>query len=305
MWTQIADYRTAESVGLKRPEVVTDYRVVKPSKEQKAYVQDTLSSRAQTIRSRKVDPSEDNMLNVTTDGRKAALDMRLVDPDAEDLPTGKLNQLADDIVKEWKGSEENKGVQLVALDFSTPADRKPGKFMAYRDLTDKLTRRGIPRNQIAWIHDYNTPDKFRKFQTEANAGTLRVILGSTNKMGVGINIQERAIGIHHVDVGWRPRDIEQRRGRVQRQGNLNSKVFERFWTTGETFDAYMLQKNETKQKFIHRFLRGEITQRKGVEDVSARALTFAEIKAITTGRPEAMEKIQVDAKLDQLQRLAS
>lgn len=305
MWRGISDYRTGEMVGIKRPKVNVDYRALNASPEQLNYISDELVPRSEAIRTRKVEPDEDNMLNVTTDGRKSALDMRLVDPSADDFPGGKITQLADDIVKEWKGSEERKGVQLVALDFSTPADRTPGKFMAYGDLTDKLVRRGIPREEIGWIHDADTDAKLATFIEKVNTGKLRVILGSTNKMGVGMNLQKKAIGIHHVDVGWRPRDLEQRRGRVERFGNENDEVFERFWTTKKTFDAYMLQKNETKAKFIHRFLKGELTQRKGVEDISGRALTFGELKGITTGRPEVMEKNKVDLQLDKLQRLSA
>jgi len=207
MWRGISDYRTGDMVGIKRPKVNVDYRALDASPEQLNYISDQLVPRSEAIRKREVEPDEDNMLNVTTDGRKYALDMRLVDPNADDLPGGKLSQLADDIVKEWKGSEERKGVQLMALDFSTPADKTPGKFMAYRDLTDKLVRRGIPRDEIAWIHDADTEAKFATFIEKANSGKIRVVMGSTNKIGVGLNIQKKLIGLHHVDVGWRPRDL--------------------------------------------------------------------------------------------------
>ncbi len=300
---QTADVQTAEMLKLPVPKLDQGrpLTVSAPtSPELKKYVE-SLIKRVEAIKNGDVEPWEDNMLNVTTDGRKAALDLRLVLPRVRDNPDSKTNQAVERIHQIWLDSAETKGAQLVFCDLSTPKAGGKG-FSVYDDVRAKLIARGVVADQIAFIQDFDDDTSKASLFKNVREGKVRVLLGSTAKMGEGTNVQKRLVALHHLDAPWRPADIEQREGRILRQGNENEyvKIF-RYVTEG-SFDAYMWQTLETKCRFIAQVMNGDATVRRA-EDVDSAALTYAEVKAIASGNPLVIEKAQVDAEVMRLTRL--
>ncbi len=296
-----ADVQTADMLNLPRPALENGrpaIEAVPASPELKAFIK-VLTERAERLRTQRVDPAVDNMLKITGEGRKAALDMRLIDPDAQPEVETKVERAVARIVSVWKASEKERCTQLVFSDLSTP---DPERFNVYEDVRSKLVQAGVPAAEIAFIHDAET-DVAKKLLFDAViAGRVRILLGSTEKMGAGTNVQRLLIALHHLDAPWRPRDIEQREGRILRQGNSNKEVQIFRYVTEGSFDAYMWQTLETKARFIHQVMRGETSVR-SAEDLESGALTYAEIKAIASGNPAVVEKIKIDTevrKLDQL-----
>jgi N12 class adenine-specific DNA methylase/adenine-specific DNA methylase len=303
MFRQAADVQTAAMLNLPRPKLENEKPTIRnapPTPELKEFVQ-SLAARAERLRTARVDPSIDNMLKITSEGRKAALDMRLVRSSAPDEPSGKVNLAVENIIRIWTETTDRRCAQLVFCDLSTPKDRG---FSVYRDMADKLQARGIPESEIAFIQDYDSDASKLALFKEVRSGKVRVLFGSTQKMGSGTNVQERLIALHHLDAPWRPADVEQREGRILRQGNKNPVVSVFRYVTEGSFDAYMWQTLETKAKFIAQVMTGDMTIRR-VEDLDSAALTYAEVKAIASGNPLVIEKAQVDAELMRLTRLRS
>jgi N12 class adenine-specific DNA methylase len=300
MFRSFADVQTADMLHLPRPAMQGGKPVITAapgSPELKAYV-GTLVNRAQKLRTSKIDPSVDNMLKITGDGRKAALDMRLVDPFAQPFDT-KVSRAIEKIYSTWAVGKERRLTQLVFCDLSTP---NPDRFNVYDETRDKLIAKGIPANEIAYIHDAETDSQKKTLFDAVNAGRVRILLGSTEKMGAGTNVQKRLIALHHLDAPWRPRDIEQREGRILRQGNDNPEIQIHRYVTEGSFDAYMWQVLETKARFINQVMNGSVTVRQA-EDLEGGALTYAEIKAIASGNPAVMEKVKVDTEIRKLDQL--
>lgn len=301
---QVADIQTQKMLKLPVPELRTGKPIIvsaQCSKELKEIVQ-SLVARAEALRSGRIDPREDNMLLVTTDGRKAALDLRLHDTSLPDHPGSKVNRAVAEVERVWRETAEKKLTQLVFCDLSIPTGGQG--FSVYEDMQDKLLARGIPADEMAFIQDYDTDaDKLTLFRA-VRAGRVRILFGSTQKMGTGTNVQERLIALHHLDAPWRPADVEQREGRILRQGNLNPEVQIYRYVTEESFDAYMWQTLETKARFIAQVMNGESDLRR-IEDVDGAALTYAEVKAIASGNPVVIEKANVDAEVARLSRLRS
>jgi N12 class adenine-specific DNA methylase len=300
MFRSFADVQTADMLHLPRPatEGGKPYITAAPSSpELRAYVE-TLVSRAQKLRTSKTDPSVDNMLKITGDGRKAALDMRLVDPFAKSADT-KVSRAAEKIYEAWAAGREKRLTQLVFCDLSTP---NPDRFNVYDEIRDKLIAKGIAAKEIAYIHDADTDAQKKALFDAVNAGRVRVMMGSTEKMGAGTNVQKRLIALHHLDAPWRPRDIEQREGRILRQGNDNPEIQIHRYVTEGSFDAYMWQLLENKARFINQVMNGSVTVRQA-EDLEGGALTYAEIKAIASGNPAVMEKVKVDTEIRKLDQL--
>jgi len=297
----VADVQTADMLNLPRPELANGKPAITSapaSPELKAFIR-TLTERAERLRKERVDPSVDNMLKITGEGRKAALDMRLVDSKVEPELETKIDLAVSRVLKIWKTTENERSTQLVFSDLSTP---DPGRFNVYDDVRSKLVRAGVPSREIAFIHDAETDTAKKLLFDAVNAGRVRVLLGSTEKMGAGTNVQRRLVALHHLDAPWRPRDIEQREGRILRQGNSNKEVQIFRYVTEGSFDAYMWQTLETKARFIQQVMRGETSVR-AAEDLESGALTYAEIKAIASGNPAVVEKIKIDTevrKVDQL-----
>ncbi len=303
IFRQSADVQTAAMLNLPRPKLDGEKPTVRnapATPELKAFVQE-LAARAERLKSNRVDPSEDNMLKITSEGRKAALDLRLMKPSAPDDPQGKVNQAVENIFRIWQESKPERSAQLVFCDLSTPKDKG---FSVYRDAADKLERLGVPSGDIAFIQDYDSDAAKLSLFRDVRAGKVRVLFGSTQKMGSGTNVQERLIALHHFDAPWRPADVEQREGRILRQGNKNEVISIYRYVTEGSFDAYMWQTLETKAKFIAQVMSGDMTIRR-LEDLDSAALTYAEVKAIASGNPLVIEKAQVDAELIRLTRLRS
>ncbi|MBI3867438.1 MAG: DEAD/DEAH box helicase family protein [Verrucomicrobia bacterium] len=303
IFRQSADVQTAAMLNLPRPKLDGEKPAVRnapATPELKAFVQE-LAARAERLKTNRVDPSVDNMLKITSEGRKAALDLRLMKPAAKDDPQGKVNQAVENIFRIWQESKPERSAQLVFCDLSTPKDKG---FSVYRDAADKLERLGVPSADIAFIQDYDSDAAKLSLFRDVRAGKVRVLFGSTQKMGSGTNVQERLIALHHFDAPWRPADVEQREGRILRQGNKNEVVSIYRYVTEGSFDAYMWQTLETKAKFIAQVMSGDMTIRR-LEDLDSAALTYAEVKAIASGNPLVIEKAQVDAELIRLTRLRS
>lgn len=304
---QVADVQTADMLKLPVPTIkggTPEVMAAPASPAQKAYIQD-LAARAKAIRDGKVkDPRIDNMLKVSTDGRKAALDIRLVDPSAEDFPGSKVNQAVKNIVKIWKRTADKKLTQLVFLDFSKPADPGSHKFSVSDDLKSKLIASGIPANEVAFIHEGDTDAARELLFQKVNDGRVRIMIGSTQKMGVGVNVQRLQKAQHHLDAPWRPRDIEQREGRGVRQGNTNDEIEIYRYVTEPSFDAKMWDTLKTKATFIGQVMRGDVSVRKA-EDISENALSFGDVAAIASGNPAIREKTIVDADVRKLDALRS
>ena len=300
LWRQAADIQIADMLDLQRPEV--EYHNVKaqPTAAQQAMVQE-LGKRADRVRSGAVAPYEDNMLAITNDGRKLALDQRLADPSLLDNPGSKLNMVVENVFDTWESSKPTKGTQLIFCDLATPsaAGKDSGRFCAYDDIRDKLIAKGVPADQIAYIHDADTPAKKNALSSKMKSGAIRVLIGSTAKMGAGFNVQERLIALHHVDCPWRPRDVEQRDGRILRQGNTNEKVHIYRYVTEGTFDSYNWQTVENKQKFISQVVTGKSPART-CDDIDDAALSYAEVKALAAGDPEIKERMELDVYVQKL-----
>jgi N12 class adenine-specific DNA methylase len=302
MFRSFADVQTADMLHLPRPSIAggKPHNTAAPgSPELKAFVE-TLVARAQKLRTSKIDPSIDNMLKITGDGRKAALDMRLVDPFSQPGDT-KVSRAVEKISAAWAAGKERRLTQLVFCDLSTP---NPDRFNVYDEIREKLIAQGIPAKEIAYIHDAETDIQKKNLFDAVNSGRVRILLGSTEKMGAGTNVQKRLIALHHLDAPWRPRDIEQREGRILRQGNDNPEIQIHRYVTEGSFDAYMWQVLETKARFINQVMNGSVTVRQA-EDLEGGALTYAEIKAIASGNPAVMEKVKVDTEIRKLDQLRS
>ena len=296
MFKQVADVQTADMLKLPGPEAEYHNEVIKPSKFQTDMVA-SFSERAEKVRNGMVDATVDNMLKITNDGRKLALDQRLTDDLLPDDPESKVNLCLDNIHRIWESSSEQKSTQLVFCDLSTP--HGDGKFNVYDDLKAKLIRMGIPEAEIAFIHDAKTEAQKAALFTNVRAGNVRILLGSTAKMGAGTNVQKRLIAEHHLDIPWRPSDIEQREGRILRQGNENKRVDIFRYVTENTFDSYMWQTIENKQKFISQIMTSKSPVR-SCEDVDETALSYAEIKALATGNPHIKEKMDLEIEVSRL-----
>ena len=303
IFRQSADVQTAQMLNLARPKLEGEKPAIRnapASAELKEFVEG-LARRAEALKRGRVDPSKDNMLKITTEGRKAALDLRLMKPSLPDDPQSKVNLAVEKIHQIWEATKDDRLAQLVFCDLSTPQDRG---FSVYNDMADKLKRLGVPENEIAFIQDYDADNAKLALFRSVRTGKVRVLFGSTQKMGSGTNVQERLIALHHLDAPWRPADVEQREGRILRQGNKNSSVQIYRYVTEGSFDAYMWQTLETKAKFIAQVMSGDMTIRR-LEDMDSAALTYAEVKAIASGNPLVIEKAQVDAELIRLTRLRS
>jgi hypothetical protein len=300
MFRSFADVQTADILHLPRPDLdggKPHIAAAPASPELKEFV-GTLVERAQKLKNSKVDPRVDNMLKITGDGRKAALDMRLIGG-AEIHGDTKVNKAIDQIYRTWEQTKDKRSTQLVFCDLPTP---NPDKFNVYDEIRDKLIARGVPGKEVAYIHDAETDAQKKALFESVNAGRIRILMGSTEKMGAGTNVQKKLVALHHLDAPWRPRDIEQREGRILRQGNENPSIHIHRYVTEGSFDAYMWQCLETKARFINQVMNGSVTVRQA-EDLEGGALTYAEIKAIASGNPAVMEKVKVDTevrKLDQL-----
>ena len=303
IFRQTADVQTAQMLNLKRPKLEGEKPAIRnaPASEELKKFVEGLAKRAEALKTGRVDPRVDNMLKITTEGRKAALDLRLMKPGLPDDPQSKVNLAVENIHRIWDVTKDERLSQLVFCDLSTPQDRG---FSVYRDMADKLKHLGVPENEIAFIQDYDADNAKVALFRAVRAGKVRVLVGSTQKMGSGTNVQERLVALHHLDAPWRPADVEQREGRILRQGNRNVSVQIYRYVTEGSFDAYMWQTLETKAKFIAQVMSGDMTVRR-LEDMDSAALTYAEVKAIASGNPLVIEKAQVDAELIRLTRLRS
>ena len=289
LFKEVADIQTSDTLNLPVPKANFETIVVKPSKLQEEMVE-KLGERAEDIRKGNVNPKEDNMLKITNEGRKLALDQRLMNNVLPDFEGSKVNTCADNIFRIWNETKEKKSTQLVFCDLSTP--NNDGKFNVYDDLKQKLINKGIPENEIAFIHDANTEIRKQELFSKVRAGNVRVLMGSTAKMGAGTNCQNKIIALHHLDCPWRPADLTQRNGRGIRQGNENEEINVYTYVTEKTFDAYLFQLVETKQKFISQIMTSK-TPVRSAEDVDEKALSYAEIKALAAGNPLIIEKTRV------------
>jgi N12 class adenine-specific DNA methylase len=301
MFRTVADVQTADMLNLPRPQLVggkPQVAAAPTGDDLKRYIK-TLTERAEKLRTQRVDPSVDNMLKITGDGRKAALDMRLVDPFTNPAPDTKITRAVYRIAAKWRDTRDTRLTQLVFCDLSTP---NPKIFNVYDELRARLIACGIPDREIAFIHDAESDAAKMKLFTDVNAGRVRILIGSTEKMGAGTNVQKRLAALHHLDAPWRPRDIEQREGRILRQGNTNHEVEIHRYVTEGSFDAYMWQTLETKARFIQQVMTGQTSVRTA-DDLEGGALTYAEIKAIASGNPAVMEKVKVDTEIRKLDQL--
>ena len=299
MFKEVADIKTSDQLNLPVPDAKYETVVVQPSEYQKKMVQD-LSERAAKIHAGLVDSSEDNMLCITSDGRKIGLDQRLMNPLLPDDPTSKLNTCVENVFRIWQDGTPDKLTQLIFCDMSTP--KSDGSFNVYDDIRTKLEARGVPREEIAFIHSADTEAKKKELFGKVRNGQVRVLLGSTQKMGAGTNVQDRLIAVHHLDVGWRPADLTQRNGRIIRQGNQNKEVQIYNYVTEGTFDAYLWQTLENKQKFISQVMTSKSPVR-SCDDVDEQTLSYAEVKALCAGDSRIKEKMDLDIDVAKLKVL--
>ena len=299
MFKEVADIKTSDQLHLPVPEAKFETVVAKPSEIQKEMVQE-LSKRAAEIHSGTVDASEDNMLCVTNDGRKIGLDVRLMNPMLPDDPNSKLNVCVQNVLKIWEDGKDQKLTQLLFCDLSTP--KNDGNFNVYDDICKKLVAAGVPENEIEFIHNADTEAKKAALFSKVRSGDVRVLLGSTAKMGAGTNVQSRLVAVHHLDVGWKPSDMTQRNGRIIRQGNMNKEVKVFNYVTEGTFDSYLYQTLENKQRFISQIMTSKSPVR-SCEDVDEQALSYAEIKALCAGNPLIKEKMDLDVQVAKLKVL--
>lgn len=310
MFKEVADIKTADMLNLPTPNAHYHNVAVKPSEEQKEIVAE-LAQRAQKVRDGNVDPTEDNMLKITNDGRKLALDQRLVDPSLDDYPHGKVNACIDNVLRIYEETKDKKSTQLIFCDMSTPSKTSKAfleqieqnesvPFMnVYDDIFQKLINRGVPSSEIAYIHDAATDAKKKELFSKVREGKVRILLGSTQKMGAGTNVQDLLIASHDLDCPWRPSDLEQRAGRIVRQGNTNKDVDIYRYVTEQTFDAYLYQLVENKQKFISQIMTSKSPVR-SAEDIDEASLSYAEIKALASGNPKIKEKMDLDIQVNKL-----
>ena len=299
MFKEVADIKTSDQLHLPVPEAKFETVVAKPSEIQKEMVQE-LSRRAAKIHSGTVDASEDNMLCVTNDGRKIGLDVRLMNPILPDDPNSKLNVCVQNVLKIWEEGKDQKLTQLLFCDLSTP--KNDGNFNVYDDIRKKLISAGVPESEIEFIHNADTEAKKAALFSKVRSGDVRVLLGSTAKMGAGTNVQSRLVAVHHLDVGWKPSDMTQRNGRIIRQGNMNKEVKVFNYVTEGTFDSYLFQTLENKQRFISQIMTSKSPVR-SCEDVDEQALSYAEIKALCAGNPLIKEKMDLDVQVAKLKVL--
>ena len=299
LFKESADIQTPDMLKLPVPEVEYENVVLKPSEYQKEMVQ-SLADRAEAVRDRMVEPHIDNMLKITNDGRKLALDQRLIDPMLPDFENSKVNACVDIVYRIWAENADTRATQLVFCDQSTP--KNDGTFNVYDDIRAKLTDRGIPAEQIRFIHEATTDAQKKELFGKVRSGEVRVLFGSTPKMGAGTNVQDRLIAIHNLDCPWRPSDLEQRQGRIERQGNMFPEVEVYRYVTEQTFDAYLYQLVESKQKFISQIMTSKSPVR-SAEDVDEVALSFAEVKMLATGDERFKEKMDLDIQVSKLRVL--
>lgn len=298
---QFADIQTADMLNLPTPEVEYKKILTKPTEHQKKILE-SFSERAEAVRNQKVESTEDNMLKITNDGKKLALDQRLINEMLPDDPNSKVNNCVQNIFDIWENSKENRSTQLVFSDMSTPKSDK--SFNIYDDMKSKLIEKGIPENEIAFIHDANNEKQKDELFAKVRSGDIRILFGSTQKMGAGTNVQNKLIALHDLDVPWRPSDLEQRAGRIVRQGNENKKVEIYRYVTENTFDSYLWQTIENKQKFISQIMTSK-TPVRVAEDIDESILNYAEIKALATGNPLIKEKMDLDMEVNKLTLLES
>ena len=323
LFKEVADIKTADQLHLPTPQVEYHYIVAQPTEQQQEMVK-ALSERASLVHSGSVDPSQDNMLKITSDGRKLGLDQRIISPLLPDEPGTKVNQCVDNIMQIWRDGEADKLTQLVFCDISTPQARPTKKaakaldnptlhaleqavpldapepaFTVYEDIRQKLIAQGMPAEQIAFIHEANTEVRKKELFSKVRTGQVRVLLGSTAKMGAGTNVQDRLVALHDLDCPWRPGDLAQRKGRIERQGNQNPLVHVYRYVTEGTFDAYLWQTVENKQKFISQIMTSKSPVR-SCDDVDETALSFAEIKALCAGDPRIKERMDLDVEVSKL-----
>lgn len=327
LFKEVADIKTSDQLHLPVPEAVYHNVVAQPTEIQQAMVQE-LSERAAKVHAGAVDASVDNMLRITTDGRKLGLDQRIINPDLPDDPSSKVNMCVDNIYRIWDEGQADKLTQLVFCDLSTPKTGAPAakaakavgsnldspelhavesqiditpepEFTVYDDIREKLVARGIPREQIAFIHEANTEARKKELFAKVRSGQVRVLMGSTFKMGAGMNVQDRLVALHDLDAPWRPGDLEQRSGRIIRQGNRNKQVHIFRYVTEATFDAYLWQTLENKQKFISQIMTSKSPVR-SCEDIDETALSYAEIKALCAGDERIKEKMDLDVDVARL-----
>lgn len=299
MFREVADIQTADMLKLPVPKVNYHNIKTKPSEIQSEMVA-SLAKRAEKVRSREVEPNVDNMLKITNDGRKLALDQRMIDPMLPDDPNSKVNACIDNVYRIWEEYADTQAAQLVFCDLSTP--KNDGTFNVYDDMREKLVARGIPAEQIRFIHEATTDAQKKELFAKVRSGEVRVLLGSTPKMGAGTNVQDRLIAIHNLDCPWRPSDLEQRQGRIERQGNMFPEVEVYRYVTEQTFDAYLYQLVESKQKFISQIMTSKNPVR-SAEDVDEVALSFAEVKMLATGDERFKEKMDLDIQVSKLKVL--
>ena len=299
LFKESADIQTQDMLKLPVPEAEYENVVLKPSEYQKEMVQ-SLADRAEAVRDRKVEPHVDNMLKITNDGRKLALDQRLINDMLPDEDNSKSTTCVDKAFEIWEETKEQKSAQLIFCDLSTP--KGDGTFNVYEDICNKLKEKGVPPEEIAFIHDANTEKRKAELFAKVRSGQVRFLLGSTAKMGAGTNVQDRLIALHHLDVPWRPSDIEQQEGRILRQGNMNDKVKIFRYVTEGTFDSYSWQLIENKQKFIGQIMTSKSPVR-SCEDIDEAALSYAEVKALATGNPYIKEKMDLDIQVSKLKLL--
>ena len=296
MFKEVADIKTSDQLHLPVPDAKFETVVAKPSEIQKEMVQE-LSKRAAKIHSGAVDASEDNMLCVTNDGRKIGLDVRLMNPILPDDPNSKLNTCVRNVLQIWEDGKEQKLTQLLFCDLSTP--KNDGNFNVYDDVRKKLVAAGVPENEIEFIHNADTEAKKAALFSKVRSGDVRILLGSTAKMGAGTNVQSRLVAVHHLDVGWKPSDMTQRNGRIIRQGNMNKEVKVFNYVTEGTFDSYLFQTLENKQRFISQIMTSKSPVR-SCDDVDEQALSYAEVKALCAGNPLIKEKMDLDIQVSKL-----
>ena len=299
IFKEAADIQTSDMLNLPVPEAEFINEVLKPSEEQQEMVS-AFSERAESVRAGLVNPTEDNMLKITNDGRKCALDQRLLNELLPDAEKSKVNTCVENAFQVWDEGKTDRTTQLIFCDLSTP--KGDGSFNVYDDVREKLVARGIPKEEIAFIHEYNTEAKKAELFAKVRAGQVRILMGSTPKLGAGTNVQDRLIALHHLDCPWKPSDLEQQEGRILRQGNQNDKVKIFRYVTENTFDAYMWQILENKQKFISQIMTSKSPVR-ACEDVDDTALSYAEIKALATGNPYIKEKMDLDVQVSKLKLL--
>ena len=299
MFKEVADIKTSDTLNLPLPKANYENIVIKPSQTQLDLV-NSLGERAEKVRNREVDSKVDNMLKITNEGRKIALDQRLINELLPDYENSKIDTCSQNIYKIWEETKDKKSAQLVFCDLSTP--KGDDSFDAYTDLKNKLVAKGIPENEVEFIHNANTELQKQALFAKVRAGQVRVLMGSTVKMGAGTNCQDRLIALHDLDCPWRPSDLIQRSGRIIRQGNQNKEVYIYRYVTEKTFDAYLYQLVENKQKFISQIMTSK-TPVRSAEDIDEVALSYAEIKALAAGNPLIIEKTELDTQVSKLKLL--